>query len=71
LRTRNKEGASALFLLQKRRRKMTLEEAIKHSLEIASEASCDKCKSEHLQLVSWLQELQQYRKKKDKNIIKS
>ena len=50
---------------------MTLEEAIKHSLEIASEASCDKCKSEHLQLFSWLQELQQYRKKKDKNIIKS
>lgn len=44
---------------------MTLEEAIKYSLEIASEASCDKCRSEHLQLVAWLQELQQYRKKEE------
>lgn len=43
---------------------MTLEEAIKHAIEVANEASCDKCKSEHLQLVAWLQELQQYRKEK-------
>ena len=44
---------------------MTLEEAIRHSLEIASEAKCDKCRSEHLQLASWLQELKRYRKEKE------
>ena len=44
---------------------MTLEEAIQHTLEVASEASCDKCKSEHLQLASWLQELKRYRKEKN------
>lgn len=43
---------------------MSLEEAIKHALEVASEASCDKCKSEHLQLAAWLQELQVLRKEK-------
>ena len=44
---------------------MTLEEAIKHALGVASEVTCDKCRSEHLQLVVWLQELQQYRKEKE------
>ena len=44
---------------------MNLEEAIKHTLEVASEADCDKCRSEHLQLASWLQELQQCRKEKE------
>lgn len=43
---------------------MSLEEAIKHALEVASEASCDKCKSEHLQLAVWLKELQVLRKEK-------
>ena len=43
---------------------MSLEEAIKHALEVASEVSCDKCKSEHLQLAAWLQELQVLRKEK-------
>ena len=41
---------------------MTLEEAIKHVIEIAGETNCDKCRSEHLQIVAWLQELQRYRK---------
>ena len=41
---------------------MTLEEAIKHALEVAEQAPCDKCREEHLQLVAWLQELQKYRK---------
>lgn len=45
---------------------MSLEEAIKHALEVASEASCDKCKEEHLQLAAWLQELQEYRKRDGK-----
>nr|DAD69072.1 MAG TPA: hypothetical protein [Siphoviridae sp. ctFiA6] len=39
---------------------MTLEEAIKHTLEVASEASCGKCKSERLQLAT------KYRKERAK-----
>ena len=45
---------------------MTLEEAIKHAFEVANEASCDKCRSRHLQLAAWLQELQKYRKERVK-----
>ncbi len=45
---------------------MNLEEAIKHSIEVANEASCDKCRLEHLQLAAWLQELQKYRKEREK-----
>lgn len=44
---------------------MTLEEAIKRAIEIAGETNCDKCRSEHLQLAAWLQELQRYRKEKE------
>nr|DAK07304.1 MAG TPA: hypothetical protein [Caudoviricetes sp.] len=44
---------------------MTLEQAIEHAVEVASEAKCDKCRAEHLQLVAWLQELQKYRKEKE------
>lgn len=40
---------------------MTLEEAIKHTIEVANETSCAECRAEHLQLVAWLQELQEYR----------
>ena len=47
---------------------MNLDEAIKHALEVANEASCDKCRSEHLQLVAWLQELQRYRKEREDHI---
>ena len=43
---------------------MTLEEAIDHALKVAGEAdTCSRCKSEHLQIAAWLQELQRYRKK--------
>lgn len=44
---------------------MTLEQAIEHAVEVANEASCDKCKSEHLQLAAWLQELQKYREERE------
>lgn len=38
---------------------MTLEEAIDHALKVAGEAdTCSRCKSEHLQIAAWLQELQ-------------
>lgn len=43
---------------------MTLDEAIKHTLEVADQAPCDRCKEEHLQLAKWLKELKEYRKKK-------
>ena len=36
---------------------MSLEEAIKHALGVASEASCDKCCSEHLQLAAGATEI--------------
>ena len=47
---------------------MNLEEAIQQSLEVASKVTCDKCRSEHLQLVAWLQELQRYRKEREDHI---
>lgn len=44
---------------------MTLEEAIEHLQEILNDAkhnwSCEKCKSEHKQLLEWLTELQKRR----------
>lgn len=43
---------------------MTLEEAIKHTLEVADQTPCDRCREEHLQLAEWLKELKEYRKKK-------
>lgn len=46
---------------------MKLEEAINHALEVAREAdTCSRCKSEHLQIAEWLQELQRYRKKRER-----
>ena|GEM_PF-816819 len=46
---------------------MTLEEAIDHALKVAGEAdTCSRCKSEHLQIAAWLQELQRYRKKRER-----
>ena len=47
---------------------MTLEQAIEHAIEVASEAKCDKCRSEHLQLVAWLQELQRYREEGETHV---
>lgn len=50
---------------------MTIDEAIKHSEEVAEEhtnyncyggfESCDECAKEHRQLVNWLKELKQLR----------
>lgn len=44
---------------------MTLDEAIKHCLEIAKSDVCANCKNEHLQLAEWLLELKGRRKKND------
>ena len=38
---------------------MTLDEAIKHAKEIAEKAECEDCRKEHVQLVIWLEELQE------------
>jgi hypothetical protein len=45
-------------------KKMTLEEAIKHCLEVAKETDCKECSEEHKQLAKWLEELKQYKKMK-------
>ena len=45
---------------------MTLEEAIKHTEEVAA-TSCDRCREEHEQLAAWLKELK--RIKEDSIII--
>lgn len=43
--------------------KMTLEEAIKHTKDIAKDVSeCTDCRMEHKQLTGWLEELLAYRK---------
>ena len=40
---------------------MTLEEAIKHTKDIAKDVSeCTDCRMEHKQLTGWLEEVQQY-----------
>ena len=44
---------------------MTLDEAIKHCLEIAKSDVCANCKNEHLQLAEWLLELKKRREKHD------
>ena len=42
---------------------MTLEEAIKHTKDIAKDVSeCNDCRMEHKQLTGWLEELLAYRK---------
>ena len=47
---------------------MTIEQAIKHAREVAEERKdlCEDCRSEHLQLALWLEELKSY---KDGNAI--
>lgn len=42
---------------------MTLDEAIKHCLDVAHNTTCVDCKNEHLQLAEWLLELKGRRKK--------
>lgn len=42
---------------------MTLDEAIKHCMEIAHNTTCVDCKNEHLQLAEWLLELKGRREK--------
>lgn len=45
---------------------MTLDEAIKHSLEVANnEDTCEECREQCIQLAEWLMELKEY-KQKDK-----
>lgn len=41
----------------------TLDEAIRHSLEIAENNKCVECRGEHKQLAEWLKELKRYREK--------
>jgi len=45
-----------------------LEEAIEHCWEVAVgrgdyECACAECKADHMQLMNWLKELQEYRKR--------
>lgn len=44
---------------------MTLDEAIKHALEVAENTTCVDCKNEHLQLAEWLLELKKRRENHD------
>lgn len=44
---------------------MTLDEAIKHCLEVAHNTTCVDCKNEHLLLAGWLLELKKRREKDD------
>lgn len=44
---------------------MTLDEAIKHCMEIAHNTTCADCKNEHLQLAEWLLELKKRREKEE------
>lgn len=40
---------------------MTLDDAIKHALEVADSLGCTECAEEHRQLAEWLQELKKRR----------
>ena len=44
---------------------MTLDEAIKHCLDVAHNNSCADCRDEHMQLAGWLLELKGRRQKDD------
>lgn len=46
---------------------MTLKEAIEHCEEVSETCSNTECAKEHLQLVTWLKELQFYRDKYQKS----
>lgn len=50
---------------------MTLDEAIKHCLEVAHNTTCVDCKNEHLLLAGWLLELKGRRKKNDNVLEKN
>ena len=44
---------------------MTLDEAIKHCLEVAHNTTCVDCKNEHLLLAGWLLELKKRREENE------
>ena len=48
---------------------MTLDEAIQHAKEVASQCTNQECSLEHMQLAKWLEELKQ-RRLKDEMAIK-
>ena len=54
------------FFIAERSSYMSLDQAIEHALDVASETDCVNCKTEYLQLAAWLQELQEYRKRDGK-----
>lgn len=41
---------------------LSLEDAIKHCLEVAEKEECRECAEEHRQLADWLKELKGYKK---------
>lgn len=50
-------------VLENRRMKMTLDEAIAHAKELSeSQSVCEDCREEHKQLAEWLEELNEYKK---------
>lgn len=49
---------------EKKKMKMTLDEAIVHAKELSeSQSVCEDCREEHKQLAEWLEELKQYKNK--------
>ncbi|EJU22503.1 hypothetical protein HMPREF1143_1770 [Peptoanaerobacter stomatis] len=44
---------------------MTLKEAINHIDEVIKDTECEECKKEHIQLKTWLIELQEFREQKE------
>lgn len=44
---------------------MTLDEAIKHCLEVAHNTTCADCRDDHMQLAEWLLELKKRRENND------
>lgn len=47
---------------------MTLDEAIQHTKEVASQCSDKECSMEYIQLAGWLEELKQRRLKDEREI---
>ncbi len=47
---------------------MTLDDAIQHAKEVASQCSDEGCSMEHMQLAKWLEELKQRRLKDERAI---
>lgn len=47
---------------------MTLDEAIKHCIEVSENCQNEQCGLEHKQLANWLEELRQYREREERAI---